>query len=529
MPIDYDAAIDYDAPVQYAGRQTIIDVEVDWGNDGTWVTLGGDVMEWQTRSGRDPATEVASRAVAGRMTATLDNQSGDYSPENTGGANYGNILPGRPVRVESYYPYADTLWQGLLEDIVPQMQRNGPAVALLLANGPLTAMNVEVAAAMQTSIGTGAAITEVLDKASWSATLRDLDTGQTTMTRWWRDKVLARTALREIEATENGFLRETRDGKIAFEDRVHRFGATHQTSQATYSDDPSTSPAIRYMEVQRPSPLPRVYNEIKASVRPTTVEALATLWTHPLANTTGDAPSIAPGDSLIFWADAKTLAAARTLVGVDAWTTPTLGSGNDIEVWSVNDGTGTDLSAADIGIAVSALGETLKVTLTNNHATLTGYVTNAQARGTAVTASDPVTVQAEDSPSQTAYGLRTLPADAAGPWIPDTAEAQAAVNWKLAVWKDALPTLRLVIAGLKDRTHLIEALTRDVSDRLTVEATQSRTQLGLSGDYYVESVGHRFDRQHNFLTTLGLNDAAQWSDAWVLGTSMLGTNTRLFY
>jgi len=531
MTVAWSASIPWSAGgVNWSGVPGVLfRFEIDWPNNGTWTDIAADVLRFSTRTGREPAQEVAARAIAGRLTALLNNNSGNYSPENSGGSYYGNILPGRPVRLRSVSPYADTIWQGVLRDVEPQAARNALPTATLTADGPLIALNTEVSVAMQTSIGTGAAITEVLDKLGFSATLRDIDIGQTTMTRWWRDPVTAWTAAREVETTENGFLRETRDGKIAFEDREHRFGATHQTPQATYSDDPASAGAIRYMEIERPSPLPRVYNDIRASVTTYTTENIAVLWTHPLANTTGDAPSIPPGESLTFWADAKTLAAARTLVGVNQWTTPTLGSGNDIEVWSVNDGTGTDLGLADTGIAVSALGTTLKITLTNNHATLTGYVTAAQARGTAITASDPVRVQAEDATSQTAYGLRRFPNDGEARWIPDTDEAQSACNWRLQAWKDALPTLRVAISGLANRTHKIEALTRDVSDRVTVEATQSRTQFGLSGDYYVEGVSHRFNRDHSYTVELLLNDAAQWSDAWIWGYAKWGTSTRWFY
>ncbi len=533
MGIAVDASISVDASVDMAGVDGILArLEVDWGNDGfgdAGEGIQADVLEWSTTTGSKPAQEVASRAIAGRLTAVLNNPDGDYSPENSGGAHFGDILPGRPVRVRALYPYADVLWQGLLDDIVPQYNARGVPTAVLTASGPLASMNTDVAVVMKTNIATGAAVEEVLDKAGWSATDRDIDTGQTTMIRWVRPEVRALTALREIEATENGRIRETRGGKIAFEDRIHRFSATHQTVQATYSDDAGASGAIRYTAIARPSPRVRVYNDIPATVMLPTVESLAVLWTHPQANTTGDAPSIGPGDSMVFYADAKTLAAARTLIGVDAWTTPTLGDTNDIEVWSVNDGTGTDLALADVSIAVSKLGLTLKVTLTNDHATLTGYVTKAQARGTAVTASDHVTVRAEDSASQTKYGLRTLPTLAAGPFIPDVAEAESAVRWKLKAWKDPLPTLMVRVSGLKDRAHKIEVLTRDVSDRLAVVATGANTQFGLSSVYYVESVSLRFSRRHEFSMVLLLNDAEQWSDAWVWGFAKWGSTTRWFY
>ena len=48
----------------------------------------------------------------------------------------------------------------------------------------------------------------------------------------------ALSALRQVESTEAGFIRETNDGKIAFEDRHFRLTNTKsKTSQATFADD----------------------------------------------------------------------------------------------------------------------------------------------------------------------------------------------------------------------------------------------------------------------------------------------------
>ena len=61
---------------------------------------------------------------------------------------------------------------------------------------------------MQEDIRTDEAIAKILDDAGWGATERDLAVGQTTMNRWWTDSVDTITALRIVEETENGFVKE---------------------------------------------------------------------------------------------------------------------------------------------------------------------------------------------------------------------------------------------------------------------------------------------------------------------------------
>jgi hypothetical protein len=68
------------------------------------------------------------------------------------------------------------------------------------------------------------------------------------MTRFWTDSVQTIFGLRKVEDTESGFILESKDGKIKFEDRHHRLLAPHLTDQATFSDDPGA--ALQYNGIE---------------------------------------------------------------------------------------------------------------------------------------------------------------------------------------------------------------------------------------------------------------------------------------
>ena len=78
---------------------------VDWNNDGDFTDANEDVtsdtldISWER--GRDYASALLGRSIAGKLTATLVNTAGKYSPSNTSSALTGKILPGRSVQLQA--------------------------------------------------------------------------------------------------------------------------------------------------------------------------------------------------------------------------------------------------------------------------------------------------------------------------------------------------------------------------------------------------------------------------------------------
>jgi len=515
-------------------------LEVDWSNQGSfeavWFPLtfpitwadGNPIDSDRIRSiscgfGRDRASQLTGKSKAGSLKATLTNISGDYSSFNTSSPLYGYVLPGRPVRLTATSD-AQTrvvLWQGYLSRITPVAHTGGDSTALLEAHGPLKQVNLDqIAVAMVTDQRTDQVIDDILDAAGWGAgsDYRSLDEGQTTISRYWADRTYTVPALQEIEATEGGFIRESKNGKIVFDDRHHRLSGAALVSQATFSD--ASGADLPYTGIVQDDFLPHIFNIFSTDVQGYTTASLAVLWT--LSETGNNSPLISPGVTRTFIARYPTPSSANDARGVDAWTTTA--ATTDVLGNSAADGSGDNVTG-DLGISVTKSSETMQIAVTNN-GSVTAYITKLQARGTAITADDPATIREEDADSKTAFGQRTWPSRTK--FIPNTTEALDWARFNLGIYKDPTPTLKLSYIANRDQTSLDEMITRDISDRITVVANNN-ANLGLSGGFFVESISHNISADRTHKVQYSISDAVQFSDFWVLGTSALGTSTRLAY
>jgi hypothetical protein len=503
-------------------------LQVDWANDGSWTGTGETIDMGRVRGitcsfGRDRASQLTGRSKSGSLRATLDNRSGDYNPFNSSSPIYGNILPGRPVRLlgTSATQSDQAIWQGYLLRITPQVFLGGDATAILEATGPLGQINLDqIEVPMVTSQRTDQVVDDILDAAGWGAgsSYRTLDTGKTTITRYWKSATYTVPALQEIESTEGGFVRESKSGQIVFDNRHHRLAGAALTSQATYSD--ASDAARVYSNIVQDDPLPHIFNIFQTEVQTYTTASVAVLWT--LSETGASSPSIAPGVARTYIARYPTSASANNARGVASWTTTAVTT--DMLGNTAADGSGDNVSAS-IGIAVSKSSETMEITLTNN-TSATAYVTKLQARGTAITADDPASIKQEDSTSQTAFGKRTWPSRTK--FIPDTGEALDWADFNLSIYKDPTASLQLSFFANRDTNSLNEMLDRDISERVTVVADNT-ADLSINRDFFIEGVRHQISANRLHQVTYLLSDAVQFSDFWVLNTSALGTSTRLAY
>jgi hypothetical protein len=503
-------------------------LQVDWANDGSWTGTGETIDMGRVRGitcsfGRDRASQLTGKSKAGKLTATLDNRSGDYNQFNSSSPIYGNILPGRPVRLlgTSATQSDQAIWQGYLVRITPQVFLGGYATAILEATGPLGQINLDqIEVAMVTSQRTDQVVDDILDAAGWAAgsSYRTLDTGLTSITRYWKSATYTVPALQEVESTEGGFIREGKDGKIIFDNRHHRLSGVGLTSQATYSD--ASGAARVYSGLTMDDPLPHIFNQFSTEVQIYTTASVAALWT--LSESGSSSPPVAPTVATTWIARYPTSASANSARGVAAWTTTA--ATTDMTANTAADGSGTNVTS-DIGIAVSKSSETMEITLTNN-TSATAYITKLQARGTAISADDPASIKQEDATSQTAFGKRTWPSKTK--FIPDTGEALDWADFNLSIYKDPTAVLQLSYFANKDTNSVNEMLDRDISERVTVVADNT-ADLSIDRDFFIEGVRHQISANRLHKVTYLLSDAVQFSDFWVLNTSALGTSTRLAY
>ena len=103
-------------------------LEIDWNNDGDFTDTGDSLDMGRVRTvscnfGRDRASQLTGNSKAGTLKAVVDNRSGDYSYFNSSSPLYGNLLPGRPVRLlaSSDSLTDQPIWRGFLTKITPMV------------------------------------------------------------------------------------------------------------------------------------------------------------------------------------------------------------------------------------------------------------------------------------------------------------------------------------------------------------------------------------------------------------------------
>ena len=517
----------------------VYQLQVDWDNNGDYIgtydNVSSETFNVQFRRGRDYASQVSGNSTAGKLTAVLNNESGKYSPSNAASVLAGNLEVGRPVRFgtepSNTFPYTFTFafgsepvpeWTGRLQSLIPEPSSTGLNRVVLTAVGPLGYINDLIPiSSMESDIRTDEAIGVILDDAGWPLAERDLAVGQTTMNRWWTDSVDTITALRIVEETENGFVKETADGKIAFESRNTRLSGSYTTSQATFSD--GVSATHTYMQLEQTDPLDTVINRFDATYRVYLVTGQPDLWTYP--DTGEDSPFLEAGENRIFIAEYPNNSSAPEAIGVDDWLTPVAFA--DV-VANTNWTGGGDEASGSMNIDVTKDSNQMQISIRNDFqsgGTGVGvYLTTLMARGTPILLRDNTLVTQSDSDSVDKYGERKFTADT--PFFPSLKNAQSWCNYQIQMYSTPINVMTMTFNANISQNNMDAAIDLDVSDRITLVAT-GNAELGVSGDFFIEEVNHSItDGGQSHMTTWKLSPAdSGYSQFWVLDTGALGSTT----
>lgn len=150
--------------------------------------------------------------------------------------------------------------------------------------------------------------------------------------------------------------------------------------------------------------------------------------------------------------------------------------------------TGTDITTSG-GVTVTATlsrtsGQSTVVSVTGTSGT--GTVTYVQLRALSVPVSQTTKITEIDAASITTHGQATYPDPI--PWA-GLGDAQAVAQVILAHYAERLPIVSMRVVA-QDDAHLLQILTRTVSDRITI----NNGELGLADDFFIESVQHTIER-----------------------------------
>lgn len=454
--------------------------------------------------GGDPS-QLITRSIAGSLKATLLNTGGRFSSLKATGPLFGSLLPFRKVRLRSVYG-SRILWTGFASGPPKPITQQGAlprasleAVgALAILGNPNTRINPP---AMQNAT-TGQIIHAILDAAGWPSSARIIDTGEVTLANWFVEDKGVLQALQEIEEAEGGRILEGTNWDIIFESRYHRLTSS-AVSQATFDD--SVTPVLGYRAADQDDPIRHVFNDVEITVNPmTTPGATQVLWTL-------DSPfTVAPLSSVTFIAKISD----STIAFATSWVNPVVT-------------TDYIISGGTVVVTSVQTARTLEITVTNNHASQTAAGSLLRARGIPVIKGNPYKIRVIDQASINTYGRRAFPFPS--PWFPNEAFARSSADLAIARYKDP----HAVVA----QTHIPQAsaalqagsIPRELSERVTFTANSAQTDLGISQDFYIEQIHHKLERKKLHETSWILTPAETNPGYWILGTSTLGTDTKLAY
>lgn len=345
-------------------------IEVDWDNDGVFdgSNEGGYVHYLETTRGRDwiitPKGQGFELIPIGEAVIRLYNDTGRYDPYNAAGPLFGNIRPGREVRIRVKNGTAGVnypVFAGRIYDIRNYGRRG--TTDIYVRDGWELLKNADAHAAVQEYIYADDAIDAIADYAEyqWGTSL---DRGSDLIHYWWADSGNAKRDIENVCNSELGHVFVAKDGTLTYHSRHHSDTPLH-----TFTQD------LMLKDVEVPQPWEFERNIIKVQAQPRVKHVSRVLWTL------NEAPYLEPDEEYEVWTPYKYENIDCAAINV---ITPV--SGTDF-IGNVNeDGTGEDLSA-NFTLTFSELGNTSKIILKNDGATGC-FLSTVQVRGQPINAPD---------------------------------------------------------------------------------------------------------------------------------------------
>jgi len=480
-------------------------VEVDWNRDGDYSDAGEDVTgrvrgTVECTFGRDQVTAL-SPIVAGRGSFELDNRSRDYSPLNTGSPLFGKVKPARPVLIRrTVGSNVYTIFRSHTDDSAISPDVEAKRVRLGLVDFLADFRGQRITTQLYQGIRTGEAIGEVLNAIGWTGA-RDIDPGATFIPFWWEEGADAFDALQRILASEGppSLLSVGTTGELIFRDRHHRFTRAASTAvQSTWRGsgaEPVMNRGYSYSDNWE-----NIVNAVSFTVSERQPRDEARVWE------TEEIISLAASEArVIVMETSDPFYGAQTPI-----------AGLDFAV----------LSGSITNVFLSRTsGQSTSVTLLAGGS---GAVVGGLAvRATSVPVARTAQITATNSASIAEYGRRSLPGGLEPVWA-SRYDARSIADLLMAQRAQPLPQLQVrFVCGRTQNARLDALLSLDLSDRVRVVEPET----AVSGDYFVESIGHAIEGVTSHEITFGLEavPAAPAGTQFIIGTSTLNGTHVLAY
>jgi hypothetical protein len=381
-------------------------IEIDWTNSGIYT---GDneaqyCIDMETNAGRTSRFNIDGNGNAdgikmpdvGTARIVLDNTTKRFDPYNAAGALYGNILPGRFIRIRcKYQDVIYPIFHGNIKSISTQNGEN-PTVTLDCEDGLRFIQQADTSVGLSTDVVMLNAVYQILQDIGWPSRfgygtlLTGLVTDSTpflkTIPFFSADGAAKERILELCNADRRNFWVNP-DGTAQL-----WLWNTVQYNSGTFLLQESNTKKI----INVPMPWENIITAQRRYYYPRARQATGTIW-----QSADNASPIAAAASITIWAEYTYNNEPCPALGVIA---PV--SGTDYTMFANSDGTGTDLTAS-FTVVQTDYGNKSMLVITNNSGS-TGYITLLKIRGDAVANTASSYVKADSTAEIAIYGRKTL-------------------------------------------------------------------------------------------------------------------------
>jgi hypothetical protein len=196
------------------------------------VDVSSQINRIETNRGR---TALSDQFQTGSLTLRIVDQNGDFNPQNTASPYFNLLTPMKKVQITAtdnsiIYP----IFSGFITSYVTTYPKESEDVTYTTIQA-VDAFRLAQLAQISTVTGatagdlSGLRVNEILDEISWPATMRDIDTGLTTLQADPGTNRTALGALFTVAESEYGAIYVDASGSFVFQDRnvtVSSIGAT---------------------------------------------------------------------------------------------------------------------------------------------------------------------------------------------------------------------------------------------------------------------------------------------------------------
>lgn len=177
----------------------------------------------QTTRGRNA---VADQFTVGTLSLRIVDQNGDFNPQNPSSPYYELLTPMKKVSITATYAGVTyPIFAGFItgyQTIQPKEATDVALTTITAVDALRLAQNAQISTVTGASAGdlTGTRINQILDQIEWPSSMRDIDTGLTTVQNDPGTQRTALAACQTVSTTEYGAFYVDATGSFVFQDRT---------------------------------------------------------------------------------------------------------------------------------------------------------------------------------------------------------------------------------------------------------------------------------------------------------------------